>query len=128
MADNMLLVGMIGLLALLMIVGFWRKSQAILWVAALAWIGFAFWQRSITPGWGTWDIHEMLFYIGFMMTIICIVEAVMMYRGDKEVEKAILAEARTGKGDSTDEGARRYRDMRRKVQDKLDRYRTPKRG
>ena len=127
MADNMLLVGMIGLLALLMIVGFWRKSQAILWVAALAWIGFTFWQRSITPGWGTFDIHEILFYVGFMMTIICIVEAVMLNRGDKEIERAILAEARAGKDDPADENARRYRDMRRKVQDKLDSYRTPKR-
>lgn len=86
----MALLGVVGLCALLMVVGFWRKSQAIMWVTALTWIGFAFWQRSLTPGWGTWDLHEMLFYVGFMMTIVCIVEAVMIYRETQPVkEKAV---------------------------------------
>jgi len=84
---NMALMGMIGLCAFLMIAGFWRKSQAIMWVAGLSWIGFAFWQRSLTPGWGTWDLHEMLFYIGFLMTIVCIVEAVMIYRETQPVKE-----------------------------------------
>ena len=124
---SMLLVGMILLCFGLMLFAFWRRNIAILWVAALAWLGFTFWQRSITPGWGIFDIHEILFYVGFLMSIICIVEAVMLLRGDKEVERAILAEARAGKGVTTDENAKRYQDMRRKVQDKLDKYRTPKR-
>lgn len=81
MSDNVLLIGIFGVCVSLLIVAYWRKSQMIMWVAALAWVGFTFWQRSITPGWGTWDIHEILFYVGFLMTIICIVEAVMMYRG-----------------------------------------------
>ena len=124
---SMLLVGMILLCFGLMLFAFWRRNIAILWVAALAWLGFTFWQRSITPGWGIFDIHEILFYVGFLMSIICIVEAVMLNRGDKEIERAILAEARAGKDDPADENARRYRDMRRKVQDNLDLYHTPKR-
>lgn len=84
---NMGLIGMVGLLALLVIVGFWRKNQAIMWIAALTSIGFAFWQRSLTPGWGTWDLHEILFYIGFLLTIVCIVEAVMIYRETQPVKE-----------------------------------------
>ena len=77
---SMLMTSMLILCFALMGFAFWRKSQAILWVAALAWLGFTFWQRSLTPGWGTFDIHEILFYVGFLMSIICIVEAVMLLR------------------------------------------------
>ena len=95
MSDNVLLIGIFGICALLMIVAYWRKSQAIMWVTALAWVGFAFWQRSLTPGWGTWDIHEILFYVGFLMTIICIVEAVMMYRETQPVKEGRTAKSTT---------------------------------
>lgn len=84
---NVSLLGVLGLCIALMVIGFWRKSQAIMWIAALAWIGLAFWQRSLTPAWGTWDLHEMLFYIGFLMTIVCIVEAVMIYREEQPEPK-----------------------------------------
>ncbi|HUW46103.1 MAG TPA: hypothetical protein VMW50_09970 [Dehalococcoidia bacterium] len=87
---GMTFIGIIMLCALLIIAGFWRKSQPMLWVAALTWIGFAFWQRSITPAWGTWDLHEILFYIGFLMAIVCIVEAVMIYREESPVEEKPL--------------------------------------
>lgn len=79
-------IGMIVLGAFLMIAGFWRKSQALLWVAALVWVGFAFWQRGITPEWGTWDLHEIMFYVGFLIVIICSVEAVMLYRDEQPVK------------------------------------------
>lgn len=80
---GMTFIGMVVLCAFLMIAGFWRKSQAMLWVAALAWVGFAFWQRGLTPEWATWDLHEIMFYVGFMMAIVCIVEAVMLYREEQ---------------------------------------------
>jgi len=93
MSDNVLLIGIFGVCIALLVVAYWRKSQMIMWVAALAWVGFTFWQRSITPGWGTWDIHEILFYVGFLMTIICILEAVMMYRGTQpELGKRVAEE------------------------------------
>ena len=80
---GMLFIGMVVLCALLMIAGFWRKSQAMLWIAALAWVGFAFWQRGVTPEWGTFDLHEIMFYVGFCMVIVCAVEAVMLYREEQ---------------------------------------------
>lgn len=84
---GMTFIGIIMLCALLIIAGFWRRSQAMLWVAALTWIGFAFWQRSITPEWGTWDIHEIMFYVGFLLAIVCIAEAVLLYREVMPEEK-----------------------------------------
>lgn len=115
---GMTFIGMIVLCAFLMVAGFWRKSQAMLWVAAIAWIGFAFWQRSITPEWGAWDLHEIMFYVGFLMTITCIVEAVMIYRGEQpEPEKQVLVE----------DSATRYRKMMQGVKDKANRYGTRRR-
>jgi len=115
---NMGLIGMVGLLALLVIVGYWRKSQAIMWVAALAWVGFAFWQRSITPGWGTWDLHEMLFYIGFLMTIVCIVEAVMIYRETQPVKERGVTVPPTN--------AERYQQIMSDVRSKASAFKKPR--
>lgn len=84
---GMTFIGLIMLCGLLIIAGFWRRSQAMLWVAALTWIGFSFWQRSITPAWGTWDIHEIMFYVGFLLAIVCIVEAVLIYREEAPEEE-----------------------------------------
>jgi len=117
---NMALLGVVGLLALLMVVGFWRKSQAIMWVTGLAWIGFAFWQRSLTPAWGTWDLHEILFYIGFLMAIVCIVEAVMIYRWEQpEPAKRVVKS-------TTSESAERHQQLMEDIRARARGFKTPK--
>ena len=120
MSDNVLLIGIFGVCISLLIIAYWRKSQMIMWVTALAWIGFTFWQRSITPGWGTWDIHEILFYVGFLMTIICILEAVMMYRGTQPGPVKRVAEETM---DSADLHKKKMADVRALT----ERYGKPKR-
>lgn len=81
---GMTFIGLIMLGAFLMVVGFWRRNQALLWVAALSWTGFAFWQQSLMAAWGTWDLHEIMFMLGIMMVIVCIVEATMINRQENE--------------------------------------------
>jgi len=114
---NMALMGVIGLCAFLMVIGFWRKSQAIMWVATLSWIAFAFWQRSLTPAWGTWDLHEMLFYIGFSMVIVCIVEAVMIYREEQPVVEKRVPEATA---------AERYKEKMADIRARASAYKIPR--
>jgi len=117
---GMTFIGMIVLCAFLIVAGFWRKSQAILWVAAVAWIGFTFWQRTLTPAWGTWDLHEIMFYVGFLMTIICIVEAVMIHREEQpEPVKRVPRDYAT-------ESAERYRKMMENVRTRAGAYKQPK--
>jgi len=112
---SMLLVGLILLCTALMGFAYWKKVQMIMWVAVVAWVGFTFWQRSLTPGWGTFDIHEILFYVGFLMVIICMVEAVMMYRATQPVKgksvtvKMTSAEKHQQLMDSISNKARGYR-------------------
>ena len=118
MSDNVLLIGIFGVCVSLLVIAYWRKSQMIMWVAALAWVGFTFWQRSITPGWGTWDIHEILFYVGFLMTIICIVEAVMMYRGTQPGPTKRVTEETMDSAELHQERMAKVRDMATKYKPK----------
>ena len=74
--DDMMLIALILLPVILMGIGYWRKSIALFITAVLAWTGFAFWNRTLSPEWGTYDTHEILFYVGFFMVIVCLVEGV----------------------------------------------------
>lgn len=120
--ENMVFIGLVGLCFALMVLGFWRKSQALLWTAGLAWIAFAFWQRSLVTTWGDWGLHEIMFMLGVMMVIGCIVEATMIYRSEHE------APPRKARVDPAEESAARYRTMMHRVRDKTDQYRVSRRG
>lgn len=77
---NMKLIAVIVLCLGLMIPAFLFKKQALMVAAGLSWMGLAFWNRTITPEWGTWDIYEVLFYIGLSMTFLCFIESVVVGR------------------------------------------------
>ena len=74
--DGMKLIAVIILALGLMIPAFIWKKQALM-------VGFGFWNRTITPTWGTWDIYEILFYVGVLMTLLCVAEAILMARSIK---------------------------------------------
>ena len=75
---GMKLIAVVILCLTLMGLGFWRRNMALFMAAMLAWIGFAFWNRTLSDGWGSWDLYEVLFFVGFSMALICLVEAVRM--------------------------------------------------
>ena len=86
--DGMKLIAVIILALGLMIPAFIWKKQALMVAAAFVWVGFAFWNRTITPTWGTCDIYEILFYVGIVMCMLCTAEGILMARsihGDKLV-------------------------------------------
>lgn len=77
---GMKLIGIIVLCLGLMIPAFLWRKQGLMVAAGLAWMGLGFWNRTITPEWGTWDIYEILFYIGMAMTFLCFIESAILAR------------------------------------------------
>jgi len=73
--DAMLLVGLIILGLGLTAYGLFRKSMVWLVAAALPWMALSFWQRLESSGWWSMDIHEILFYIGLALFLVCLLEA-----------------------------------------------------
>lgn len=82
--------------------------------AMLAWVGFAFWNRTITPEWGTFDLYEILFYVGVSMALICLVEAVSVGRKPsvEEPEEAEVSEAYASEYGAMMEKVERLRRLR----------------
>ena len=76
----MRLVGVIILCLGLMVPAFLFRKQGLMVAAGLSWAGMAFWNRSITPEWGAWDIYELLFFVGVSMTFLCFIESMLLAR------------------------------------------------
>ena len=84
----------------LTIIGYIWKKQAILVAAGLAWLAFGFWNRTETPTWGTWDVYELLFYIGLVMGILCVAEAIVASR---TIQRTLLVGEKPKKREYADE-------------------------
>jgi len=76
--ESMWLIGLIILGLGLTAYGLFKQSEVFMIVAALAWLVLALWQRLQSSGWWSMDIHEMLFYIGLALFLVCFLEALSL--------------------------------------------------
>lgn len=105
---NMKMIALIVLCLGLMTPAFLWKKQALMVAAGLAWTVLAFWSRAMTPTWGTWDMYELLFYLGFALALMCFIEsAVVAHRLTLE-DRAELEAEKAREGDPYIAEFRRY--------------------
>lgn len=101
----------------LMIPAFIWKKQALMVSAAFVWVGFAFYNRTLSPTWGSYDIYEILFYVGIVMVFLCTAEAILLARNARS--ERLLGEAEFAKGKKTEnqEYVAQYKALMKDVDD-----------
>ena len=116
--DGMRLIAIVILALGLMLPAFLWKKQALMLASMFAWVGFAFYNRTLSPTWGTYDIYEILFYVGIVMVFLCLAEGILLARnarGERLVGEAENAKAM--KKTETQQYVEEYKEMMQQVRD-----------